>query len=188
MRSVQQRRTIRRGRPIGIMNSSGCARSVKLQASVQEKVGNRFGRLWLISSRIKRFGKNGRSRVLVECADCGEQSWKRYSHLYNGVAGCLECSWKSGVPKWLYNRCSGAKSRCSNLRKSCYKNYGGRGIEFRFESPLAMALWIQEHLGLCREMQIDRIDNDGHYESGNLRWATRSQNILNTRRQKHAMS
>jgi hypothetical protein len=29
------------------------------------------------------------------------------------------------------------------------------------------------------EVQIDRIDNDGHYERGNLRWSTISNNCIN---------
>jgi hypothetical protein len=45
-----------------------------------------------------------------------------------------------------------------------------------------MAVWVQENLGLCRDMQIDRIDNDGHYEPGNLRYVTAAENMHNTRR------
>jgi hypothetical protein len=50
-----------------------------------------------------------------------------------------------------------------------------------FETPLAMALWIQKNLGLHKTMQIDRIDNSRHYEPGNLRYATSKQNQSNTR-------
>jgi hypothetical protein len=31
-------------------------------------------------------------------------------------------------------------------------------------------------------MQLDRIDNDGHYEPGNLRWSTQQQNLAHTRK------
>ncbi len=45
------------------------------------------------------------------------------------------------------------------------------------------AEWVIEHLGLPdRSLEIDRVNNDGHYEPGNLRWATRSQQSRNTRR------
>ena len=85
--------------------------------------------------------------------------------------------------KWLVQRASAAKDRCTNPHNRRFDDYGGRGIEFRFQSPTAMAVWIQTNLGLCQDMQIDRIDNDGHYEPGNLRYATASENQQNTRRQ-----
>lgn len=44
-----------------------------------------------------------------------------------------------------------------------------------------MARWVQANLGLHKEMEIDRIDNSGHYEANNLRYVTPSQNIANSR-------
>jgi hypothetical protein len=73
------------------------------------------------------------------------------------------------------------KQRCTNPADAGYHNYGGRGIQFRFNSVLEGALWIMETLGLKRSLQMDRINNDGHYEPGNLRYVTRSQQNLNKR-------
>jgi hypothetical protein len=69
-----------------------------------------------------------------------------------------------------------------------YPNYGGRGIEFRFPSVLSGCLWIQENLGLNRRMELDRINNDGHYEPGNLRYATKSMQMRNARTTKTTYS
>jgi hypothetical protein len=68
-----------------------------------------------------------------------------------------------------------------NPKDQAYERYGGRGIQFRFKSPLAMAMWVEANLGLHPELQLDRIDNEGHYEAGNLRYATRSLNQSNQR-------
>lgn len=45
---------------------------------------------------------------------------------------------------------------------------------------------MAEKLGLPgRALEIDRRNNNGHYERGNLRWATGQQNRRNTRSCKH---
>jgi hypothetical protein len=71
-----------------------------------------------------------------------------------------------------YNRYAQAKSRCQCSTNSRYSRYGGRGIEFRFIS-FAQFLSV---LGICPAGKtLDRIDNDGHYEIGNVRWATKEE-------------
>lgn len=44
-----------------------------------------------------------------------------------------------------------------------------------------------ENLGLQRGKDLDRVDNNGHYEPGNLRWATRAENSRNQRRSRLTM-
>lgn len=77
-----------------------------------------------------------------------------------------------------YNTYLRAKGRCTNPRQPDYSRYGGRGIEFRFTS------FEQFFTELGRRppgLSLDRINNDGHYEPGNVRWATRSQQVRNQR-------
>ena len=81
-------------------------------------------------------------------------------------------------------RAISATQRCTNPKDRRYADYGGRGVQFVFESPTSMGLWVMEHLGLQPEMQIDRINNEGPYGPGNLRWATREENQQNTRKQR----
>jgi hypothetical protein len=53
------------------------------------------------------------------------------------------------------------------------------------EDPAAFIAWLDEHLGPRPEGHtLDRIDNDGHYEPDNLRWATRFEQGRNTRMNK----
>ncbi len=73
-----------------------------------------------------------------------------------------------------------AKYRCSNPRHYAWESYGGRGIKFRFES---FEQFFAEIGPRPAGLSLDRINNDGHYESGNVRWATRKEQAANRRPQ-----
>ena len=78
---------------------------------------------------------------------------------------------------------SSAKRRCTNPLTIGYENYGGRGIEFRFDSVVQASDWVIENIGYrpSSNHSIDRIGVNGHYEAGNLRWATRVEQANNKR-------
>lgn len=87
---------------------------------------------------------------------------------------------------YLYSTWEGMKRRCLDPKATGYEYYGGRGIgvflawEFSFE---AFEIWIRENLGQRPEGHtLDRIDNDGDYRPGNLRWATAAQQNSTKRR------
>lgn len=79
------------------------------------------------------------------------------------------------------------KRRCTHPSHVSYKHYGGRGIriadEWLNDYP-AYAAYVREHLGPrpSPKHSIDRINNDGHYEPGNIRWATPSEQLCNRRK------
>ncbi len=72
-----------------------------------------------------------------------------------------------------------AKGRCTNTKHKRYKDWGGRGIQFRFAS---FAQFLAE-IGTkpSSEHSLDRINNNGHYEPGNVRWATKLEQMHNRR-------
>ena len=77
-------------------------------------------------------------------------------------------------------------SRCNNQRSRVYHHYGGRGIEARITRQDFIAWYIQEAGGRT-DLTIDRIDNDGHYELGNIQLITNSDNLRKAHRESNAM-
>jgi hypothetical protein len=75
-------------------------------------------------------------------------------------------------------------ARCYNPQHRWYQRYGGRGIKVwePWHDAAVFTADIERELGQRPEGKtLDRIDNDGNYEPGNLRWATRSQQMRNRR-------
>lgn len=72
--------------------------------------------------------------------------------------------------------------RCTNPQDENYHNYGGRGIRM-------CDAWADSFEAFYRDMgprpspqhSVDRIDNDGNYEPGNVQWSTASQQGRNRR-------
>ncbi len=60
-----------------------------------------------------------------------------------------------------------------------FENYGGRGIQFNFSSFQEFI----EHIGRrpLGGFTLERKNNEGHYEIGNVEWATRKKQANNRR-------
>ena len=82
---------------------------------------------------------------------------------------------------------SAVKHRCDNPECKDFKYYGGRGIENKFKSSNEFVDYVVNNLHVDpRGLEIDRIDNDGHYEKGNVRFVTHKENSNNRRKRRVA--
>jgi hypothetical protein len=81
----------------------------------------------------------------------------------------------------LYYTWGNMKLRCYNPNAPKYHRYGGRGITI-------CDRWLNDFWAFAEDVggkptpkhTLDRIDNDGNYEPGNVRWATRKEQQRNT--------
>src|SRR5688572_5961440 len=93
---------------------------------------------------------------------------------------------RHGVPRTPeYHSWVSMKTRCYNPNCNRYERYGGRGIVVCERWRTSFVNFLAD-LGLrpSPKHSLDRIDSNGNYEPGNVRWATdaEQQNNRNPRR------
>jgi hypothetical protein len=71
------------------------------------------------------------------------------------------------------------KSRCTNPKRHDYHRYGGRGIQCSFKNASDLIAAIGR--APSKQHSLERISNNGHYEAGNVCWATPKQQANNRR-------
>jgi len=73
------------------------------------------------------------------------------------------------------------KQRCVDPNQRHYRHYGGRGISVCFEWLTSFERFLTD-VGPCPPgMSLDRIDVNGNYEPGNVRWASDKTQARNKR-------
>lgn len=154
-------------------------------------VGKKFNRL-LVLERAES-GGHIKPRWLCIC-DCGNRKIVNGASLKNGgtkSCGCYlkenrkYCNYKSGHSagenKKEYQRWSKMRSRCLNPKDKSFKDYGGRGIGICTEWESSFEQYLSDMGHAPSSMELDRVDNDKGYSKENCRWASRKQNMRNTR-------
>ncbi len=107
-------------------------------------------------------------RMCRSCAasKCNDKGYSRNDYL-------SRCRWSS------------MKQRCFNSKSDAYKYYGARGItvykKWVNNFPLYLKYVNDLDNAYVDGYSIDRIDNDGNYEPGNIKWSTKVEQMNNKR-------
>lgn len=156
-----------------------------MRGTFRDHTGERFERLVALECLPRQRGELVKWRCLC---DCGTETVVFAGSLRTGNTRSCGCLMRRAIglsrsPE--YNALANARRRCRVPGAQQYKDYGGRGIEYRLPDNLGEAArLLVSAIGKRPDgMTLDRIDNNGHYELDNLWWATRSEQRLNQVRQ-----
>lgn len=120
-------------------------------------------------------------RLAYCICDCGNKRKVQMTNLERGLiktCGAKGCSGSmhsrhhgmTGSPEWV--AWQSMKSRCDKKTDKAYHNYGGRGITYCSQWKSFTVFFRDVGKRPSPRHTLDRVNNLGNYEPGNVRWAT----------------
>lgn len=150
--------------------------------------GLRFGKLCV----YERAGSNGLRCALWACVcDCGRMVVVTGHNLKRGATrACGQHrnahAGLSAEERYTYHSWRAMQARCMDKSHKWYKHYGARGISIYFDwlGAGGFANFLRDVGRRSDGKTLDRIDSDGNYEPGNVKWSTAREQRANQRRMK----
>ena len=154
--------------------------------------GQKFGRLFVLGP-IKQ---TANSSIVWRCqCDCGNIADVLGGSLRDGKTQSCGCYNRESSRERVYSHgmkgtriyriWNAMKARCKYPSSPSYENYGARGVSVcqQWQDSFEDFHFYVAQLPHFDEdgYSLDRIDNDGNYEPGNIKWSTRAEQSSNKR-------
>lgn len=160
-------------------------------STIQTVPGSKYGRLTVVRGFVKNPGRNGQTYWVCRC-DCGNEVEVRARSVRTGHTSSCSClnreivgarHRKHGMYSTpIYLAWQTMIQRCENPKNPHYVRYGARGIRVCERWRTWENFYADMGERPTPHHSVDRIDNEKGYQPDNCRWATRREQMLNTRR------
>lgn len=162
----------------------------------EKNIGLKYGKLTILGFSFN--DKRHRFYAICLC-DCGNETIVDFYKLKTGhtsSCGCLIIDTLIRRNKEvlsvhnlshhpMYSIWKNQMKRCLDKKNKDYVNYGGRGIKCIWTLREACK-WYDQNNKPKPNDTLDRINNDGHYEQNNVRWASMYVQNINKRNIMHS--
>jgi len=152
---------------------------------IASKICSKCGKKLPVTTEFFYKNKGGKYGFRSECKKCLNKQHKKYRQQNQEKEIFRHKKYYNTLIGYLQYCFAAINQRCNNSNNRNYKHYGGRGIKCLFKSSNEFIDYIINILKIDpRGLQIDRINNDGNYEPGNIRFVTHRENQQNKRNRK----
>lgn len=143
-------------------------KQIKSLSEFDKSNRNKDGSRFACKQCRKQYYQQNKTKILQSCKQYRQTHKTERKQYYKTLRGYLHHVWDNML------------QRCNNPKATGYNYYGGRGIKVKFNSFDDFYDYVVNELKADPTgLNIDRINNNGDYQPGNIRFVTHKENCRN---------